>query len=139
MARSDSEQFDRCRSIPEYSVTNSSIDFVDLCSAKPSPDFIPNDVRLDPWANALSNISGSLDDAQQHYLCSYLLARAFGYRSHSQNELIEYAFDEVYFAALHERLASDARQLLDRSLPRSWFRLGLLSASAKLCNGHVCE
>jgi|ERR1700733_2173428 len=85
------------------------------------PDFIPNDVRLDPWANALSNISGSLDDAQQHYLCSFLLARAFGYRSHSQNELIEYAFDEVYFAALHERLASDARQLLDRSLPRSWF------------------
>jgi GTPase-associated protein 1, N-terminal domain type 1 len=85
------------------------------------PDFVPNDVGSDPWATALSNIQGSLDEERQHHLSSYLLARAFGYRSKSQIELIQYSFDEVYFSAQHQRLSETAWQILNRSLPRSWF------------------
>jgi hypothetical protein len=35
-------------------------------------------------------------------------------------DLIEFAFDEIYFAAFNKRLAEEAWQLLERSLPRSW-------------------
>jgi hypothetical protein len=85
------------------------------------PDALPNDVGSDPWATALSKISGRLDEKNQQFLAGYLLARAFGYRSHSQVDLIAYSFDEVYFGALNERLGEEAWGFLERALPRSWF------------------
>jgi hypothetical protein len=90
-------------------------------AARSYPDYIPNEVGTDPWATAISMVSGRLDEPSRQYLAGYLLARAFGYRSNSQADLIEFAFDEVYFGALNERLAEEAWQFLERSLPRSWF------------------
>ena len=93
-----------------------------LAIAKRSyPDFVPNEIGTDPWATAIKNVSGRLNEGGQQYLAGYLLARAFGYRSHSQVELIEFAFDEVYFGAFNDRLAEEAWQFLERSLPRSWW------------------
>jgi hypothetical protein len=85
------------------------------------PETIPNELGSDPWAIAIKHATGHLNNHDQQYLSGYLLARAFGYRSASQSALIEYAFDEVYFGALNVRLAEDAWQLLERSLPRSWW------------------
>ena len=85
------------------------------------PETIPNEVGADPWATAIKHAAGHLNEHDQHYLSGYLLARAFGYRSASQSDLIEYAFDGVYFGARNARLADDAWQLLERSLPRSWW------------------
>jgi hypothetical protein len=85
------------------------------------PDFVPNEFGIDPWVNAVGSLSRRIDESQQQYLASYLLARAFGYRSGSQVSLVEYAFDEVYFTALNGRLSKGAWELLDRKLPRSWF------------------
>ena len=86
-----------------------------------SPDFVPNDVGIDPWVTAISHMSHSADERSHQYLAGYLLARAFGYRSKSQIELIEFSFDEVYFAAFNSRLSEDVWQLLERALPRSWW------------------
>ena len=85
------------------------------------PETIPNELGPDPWATALKHASGHLNTHDQQYLSGYLLARAFGYRSASQSDLIEYAFDEIYFGALNGQLTNDAWQLLERSLPRSWW------------------
>jgi hypothetical protein len=90
-------------------------------AARSQPDYVPNEVGADPWSKAIKNVSGQLDEPGQQYLAGYLLARAFGYRSNSQVDLIEFAFDEVYFGALNERLAEDAWQFLERSLPRTWW------------------
>jgi hypothetical protein len=92
-----------------------------LIATRSHPDSIPNEVGADPWVTAISNISGQLENAQRLYLASYLLARALGYESHSQADLIEFSFDDVYFGALNQRLAEDAWKLVDKSLPRSWW------------------
>jgi hypothetical protein len=90
-------------------------------AARTQPDSIPNDWGADPWITSIRKASGSLEGSNRQYLSAYLLARAFGYRSHSQPDLIEYAFDEVYFSALNGRLSEGAWGLLQRALPRSWF------------------
>ena len=91
-------------------------------AVRTSPDAIPNEVGTDPWAIAIRNTSGYLEEKERQVLCGYLLARAFGYRSHSQVELIDFGFDEIYFGAFNNRLSDDAWRFLQESLPRSWVR-----------------
>lgn len=109
--------------IAEFLNSQSKLDASILLSIaeRSYPDYIPNEVGADPWSTAIRHSTGSLDESSQHYLSAYLLARAFGYRSHSQVDLIEFAFDEIYFGALNERLAKEPWQFLEKSLPRSWW------------------
>ena len=109
--------------VAEFLISQSKTNALVLLSIakRTYPDFVPNQIGTDPWATAIKNISGRLDEDSQQYLAAYLLARAFGYRSHSQVDLIEFAFDEVYFGAFNNKLADEAWQLLERSLPRSWW------------------
>jgi len=90
-------------------------------ATRTQPDTLPNEIGADPWATAVEKSSGRLDEKSQQFLAGYLLARAFGYRSNSQTDLVAYGFDEVYFGALRDRLAENAWELLQRALPRSWF------------------
>jgi hypothetical protein len=84
------------------------------------PDSVPNDYGDDPWWTAVSGSSGEADESSKQYLSAYLFARALGYRSRNQTELLEYAFDVVYIPALQSKLSADAWKLLDRKLPNSW-------------------
>src|SRR6266478_6139672 len=63
---------------------------------KSYPDFVPNDVGEDPWVTALATCEGTTPTSDSQILASYLLARAFGYRSHSQPQLIAFGYDTVY-------------------------------------------
>jgi hypothetical protein len=98
-----------------------SISILLKIARKSYPDFVPNDIGADPWANAIRRCHGKLERIEQQYFSAYLLSRALGYRSHSQSELIEYSFDEIYFGALHQRLPDNTWQLVDRALPHSWW------------------
>lgn len=85
-----------------------------------SPDWIPNDYGDDPWWVAIQNTEVHPEARDKQILCGYLLARAFGYRSHSQVNLIEYGFDEIYFGAYNNQLCEESWRFLQASLPRSW-------------------
>lgn len=85
-----------------------------------SPDSIPNDFGTDPWFLAIQNASGHSEERDRQILSGYLLARAFGYRSRSQLDLIEYGFDEIFNAALRSQLCDESWRFLQSSLPRSW-------------------
>jgi hypothetical protein len=85
------------------------------------PDFVPNDYGRDPWFQAITTSEGSLAGEKRQYLFAYVLARALGYRSRSQAELIAESFDEIYFPALKSSLSSDAWALVAMRLPSSWF------------------
>ena len=88
---------------------------------KSYPDFVPNDVGEDPWVTALATCEGTTPTSDSQILASYLLARAFGYRSHSQPQLIAFGYDTVYFAALREELSDHAWGFLDSALPQPWW------------------
>ena len=95
--------------------------FLVLIAQKTYPDCVPNNLGDDPWWTSVSELKGALDDPSQQYLSAYLFARALGYRSRNQAELIEFAFDNLYFPALQSRLSSEARTILESRLPRAWF------------------
>lgn len=92
-----------------------------LIARKTFPDFVPNSYGEDPWWTSAHHAKGSLDDLARQYLSAYLLARALGYRSRNQAELIELTFDDVYFPAMHSTLSSEAWGVLEPRLPRTWF------------------
>jgi len=84
------------------------------------PDDIPNDYGDDPCATALRGASGTLTAPARLYLCSWLLARGFGYRSHNASELIVNSFEDVYVAALESRLPNECWRLVEWRLPNSF-------------------
>jgi hypothetical protein len=102
------------------------------------PDDPPNDYGEDPVFTALRRAHGDLLPISSLFLRSWVLARALGYRSSNQAELLSFGFDEVYLAVLASELPIDAWRLLDRRLPNSIFwgdwdrgrrlRAGILSA-----------
>jgi hypothetical protein len=81
---------------------------------------VPNDFGEDPWWIAASQSDGDISDDRGQYLAAYLLARAFGFRSNNQAELIRFAFDQVYLPALQSRLSREAWSIIEPRLPRSW-------------------
>lgn len=95
--------------------------FLVLIARKTYPDFVPNNFGDDPWWTSVRQAKGAVEDASQQYLSAYLFARALGYRSRNQAELIEFSFDNLYFPALQSRLSSEARTILESRLPRPWF------------------
>jgi hypothetical protein len=97
------------------------VTFLATIARRTYPDFVPNDYGDDPWWTAVCRSFDDADERSKQYLSAYLLARALGYRSRNQAELLEYAFDAVYVPALQSRLSVDAWNLVDRRLPNSWF------------------
>jgi GTPase-associated protein 1, N-terminal domain type 1 len=97
------------------------------------PDLVPNDFGDDPWVIAaqLTNTGTIPDD--EAYLCSFLLARAFGPRSRSIVALVALALNTVSAAAAANLLSQSAWQLLVHQLPeahdlQSWDRCQRLLA-----------
>lgn len=86
-----------------------------------APDDVPNDYGEDPVHMAVRQARGELSPTSSLYLQSWILARALGYRSRNQAELIAFAFEQVYLAALGTRLPDDAWSLLEGRLPNSPF------------------
>lgn len=87
-----------------------------------APDDVPNTVGHDPWFEALRSAgpsSGRLHENE--FLSAYLLARALGYRSRSQGELISATLDIVYLAAADSTISPDSWSLLNPKLPDSTF------------------
>jgi hypothetical protein len=85
------------------------------------PDDVSNDYGEDPVFTALRHARGELSPSSSLYLTSWVLARALGYRSRNQAELIADSFEPVYLAVLATRLPSEAWDVLDGRLPRSTF------------------
>ena len=63
------------------------------------PDLVPNDFGDDPWVIAAQPTDASDTSDDDVYLCSYLLARAFGPRSRNDVALVELALNAVSAAA----------------------------------------
>jgi len=95
--------------------------FLTVVARSTHPDFVPNDYGEDPWWTAIGHAPDEADESSKQYLSAYLFARALGYRSRNQAELLEYAFDAVYIPALKSKLLSDAWSILEPRLPNSWF------------------
>jgi hypothetical protein len=85
------------------------------------PDLVPNTFGEDPWWTSVNHAKGDLDGVQRQYLSAYLLARALGYRSRNQAELIECSFDDVYIPASQSRLSAEAWNIIEPRLPKPWF------------------
>jgi hypothetical protein len=81
------------------------------------PAFVPNEFGDDPWLTAINNAQGHVSDPEQQYISAYLLARAFGYCSRNQAELITHVFDTVYFAAFRSKLTDEAWKVVEPWLP----------------------
>jgi hypothetical protein len=79
------------------------------------PDDIPNEFGEDPWVTAVRGATGVIDDGT--YFMSYLLSRAFGYRSRNNADLAVIAFEVVYSAVGMSNLHDDAWVLLEPRLP----------------------
>lgn len=83
------------------------------------PDLVPNEYGDDPWVIAVNRaITGGIAD-EEVYLCSYLLARAFGPRSRNVVGLIELALSVVSSAVTRQSLPDSAWQMLAPQLPES--------------------
>jgi len=111
------------RAVAEVLISDShqTISFLASVARHTHPDFVPNAYGDDPWWTAINHSSDRADVSDRQYLCAYLLNRALGYTSRSQAQLICYAFDSVYFPALHSELSVEAWNLLSRRLLDSWF------------------
>lgn len=83
------------------------------------PDLVPNDFGDDPWVIAVQPSDADAIPDDDVYLCSYLLARAFGPRSRKIVELVELALNTVSSAAASNVLTQSAWQLLAPHLPES--------------------
>ncbi len=84
------------------------------------PDFVPNEYGEDPWWTAARKIGINIPEDDGQYVSAYLLARALGYVSRNQAELIQVSFDNVYSPLAHSRLSQQAWSVIDARLPRSW-------------------
>lgn len=86
------------------------------------PDDIPNDHGEDPWVIALRSASGSLDRSEEDFLAAFLLARALGWESKSQAELLRYSYVRVYRAFEERRFSYDVESLASSRLDwGTWF------------------
>ncbi|ACV37761.1 hypothetical protein CAP2UW1_4631 (plasmid) [Candidatus Accumulibacter phosphatis clade IIA str. UW-1] len=83
------------------------------------PDLVPNDFGDDPWVIAVQPTDADAIPDDDVYLCSYLLARAFGPRSRRIAELVELALNTVSSAAASNVLTQSAWQLLAPRFPES--------------------
>jgi hypothetical protein len=83
------------------------------------PDLVPNDYGDDPWVIAVQPTDAGVTPDDDTYLCSYLLARAFGPRSRNIVGLVELALNTVSSAAATNVLTQSAWQLLAPHLPES--------------------
>ena len=97
------------------------------------PDLVPNDFGDDPWVIASQLTDAGAIPEDDAYLCSFLLARAFGPRSGNIVALVALALDTVSAAAAANLLSESAWQLLDHHLPeaqdlQSWDRCQRLLA-----------
>lgn len=86
-----------------------------------APDLVPNSFGDDPWLAAWRGIAKDPDRSPSLYLSCFLLARALGYRSRNQADLIKIAFGSVYAGAQRSEITEPAWRLLDNRLPRSYF------------------
>ena len=86
------------------------------------PDDVPNAYGEDPWVVALRSASGSLDRSDEDFLAAFLLARALGWESRSQAELLRYSYIRVYKAFQERRFSHEAESLASWRLNWSiWF------------------
>ncbi len=85
-----------------------------------TPDFVPNDFGEDPWWTAVRHAQSDISRQGLQYLSAYLLTRALGHRSRNQAELMAFALESVYFAALRSNLTDEAWALMEKRLPRSF-------------------
>lgn len=83
------------------------------------PDLVPNDYGDDPWVIATQQASAGEIADEEIYLCSYLLARAFGPRSRNVVDLVELALGVVSAAAATNALTDSAWQMLAPHLTES--------------------
>lgn len=83
------------------------------------PDLVPNDYGDDPWVIAARQAVSCNSSEDLVYLCSYLLARAFGPRSRNNAALVEMALGTVTSAAGTGMLEESAWILLALHLPES--------------------
>ncbi len=84
------------------------------------PEFVPNEYGNDPWWTAIEGINSKNFSEPYKYLSVYLLTRVLMRRSRNQAELIAWAFDNVYFAALYSQLSNYELGMIERYLPRSF-------------------
>ncbi len=89
---------------------------------KTQPDTVPNEYGEDPWWVSLRRATGEASASGEIFLASFLLARALGYRSRNQAELIVSVFDVVYEAAATPEMPEEAWRLLVGQMP---WRYGL--------------
>lgn len=87
-------------------------------------DAVPNDYGEDPWLIAVRDAPGDLSQEDNDFLAAFLMARALGYRSLSQAELIRMAYTTLYRALQDDRLPSDVARMVnsrfDWSIWSSW-------------------
>jgi hypothetical protein len=86
-----------------------------------APDFVPNNYGIDPWLLAWRGIAGEASRSPPLYLSCFLLARAFGYRSRDQAELIQATFETVYWGAQRSEISEPAWRLINDRLPYPYF------------------
>jgi hypothetical protein len=86
------------------------------------PDDIPNGDGEDPWVIALRTAFGPLGQSDEDFLAAFLLARALGWESRSQAELLRYSYTRVYKAFQQQRFSRETEMLAcSRLLWKTWF------------------
>lgn len=86
------------------------------------PDEVPNTYGEDPWLIALRAASGTLKQSDEDFLAAFLLARALGWESRSQAELLRYSYSRVYKAFEERRFSNEVEKLATwRLKPGGWF------------------
>lgn len=86
-----------------------------------SPDDVPNFYGEDPWFTAYCSSSGGASESGDTYLKAFLFARALGYRSRNQAELLSSTFEDLHTAALKSSIPDDAWQLFRYRMPSELF------------------
>jgi hypothetical protein len=87
------------------------------------PDAVPNEVGIDPWLMACSQVEGPINDSDRNYLSAYLLSRALGTRSRSSAELIIHSFEPVHTALAQDRMPAEGWALIVPRLPWMFYWL----------------
>ncbi len=75
-------------------------------------DAVPNDYGEDPWLIAVRGAFGDLAQGDEDFLAAFLMARALGYKSRSQAELICASYTIVYRGFQHDRLQTDVARMV---------------------------
>ncbi|WP_338768944.1 hypothetical protein [Massilia sp. METH4] len=86
------------------------------------PDDVPNACGEDPWLIALRTATGVLVRSDEDFLSAFLLARALGWESRSQAELLRYSFTRVYRAFEEGGFSDEAKSIASWRLDwNAWF------------------